>query len=207
MIEEARCLKLKTLNQELEQLEMEYASMFDEMNAIRGQLNAIRYARNAVEVYQKGKHMFWERLTKRKDFLAYKANLEVLQNCPQSENELNDRYEAAENKANKLITKNKLVQKIADKKQEIAQVKKATTLEAMGMTPLEAINQVKAAGIPLTWGDGDFQIYMQMHDSENTEEVQAAKNIDTFPPTRPRLHKCILGRLVTQENHADLENI
>lgn len=208
MIEEARYLKLKTLKQELEQLEVQYASMFDEINAINGQLSMIRDAIESVEKYQKQKHGFLERFTKRAEYLAYKSNLETLKGCPRREIELKNRLVAAEINAEKVIAESNIVQKIKNQKQVIEQAKFATTLEELGMMPMEVVEKTQALGIPLTWEQGDFQIYTQMHESKNAQEVAVANALDEARHIRhKRLQKCVVGTCMGREKHSERENI
>ncbi|MBS7401614.1 MAG: hypothetical protein KIG16_03825 [Eubacteriales bacterium] len=209
MVEELRCLKIAELKRELEQLEMEYASMFDEVNAITGQLNVLRYARKDVENYRSTKHSFWERFTKRKEYLAYRANLATLQDGAKKEAELNNRLVVAEVKSEQMINDSHIKQKITDKKHEIAQAKKATSLAELGVTKLDAVKILESHGITPTWGNGDYQIYNQMHDSENKQEALVAQVIDHTPRVEhdQRVRKCTVERISIKENLGGRDNL
>lgn len=204
MLEDVRRLRLQELKQTLEKLQMRHAAMYDEVNALNGQIWVLRYAEKQVQNYQNHKHHFWERFTKRKEFLAYRANLATLQGCPEKLEMLNQRLSQAENQAAHQITHSGILQKIQNVEEQIKSVKQATTLAELDMTPSAAVTMLKQHGIKPAWEQGDFEIYAQMHDSDDEKEVALAKTID-HEPVRPRLHKCTISYGL-RENRSDLEN-
>ena len=210
MIEEARCLKVKELERELEKLEIEYAAMYDLRDTIYGQLHLLRYVKRKVEEYQSQEHSFFDRFTKRKEYLAYKANLETLKSYPEKESVLESRLVHAEDETYAMVTSSGIEKKIEDKKKEIEQVKAATTLEQLGMNAMEVVEILQNHGVTPTWGDGDYQLYSQMHDSENQQEIAMAKSIDEvrYQNThKRRLHKCTVGTYAAKLYNAEQENI
>lgn len=167
MLEDVRRLKLEELNQELEKLQHEYAAMFDESNALNGQLYVLRYAQEQVDKYQSVKHHFWERFTQRDTYLAYKANLETLQGCPQKMVSLSNRLAHAELKASKKIVHSGIVQKIENLEKQIALVQKAASFEELGLTSVQAIEFLRANHVDSNLGKGDEEIWQRYLNYKN----------------------------------------
>lgn len=178
MLEEVRCLKVKELKNQLEQLRIEYAAMFDEVNAINGQIWVLRYAEKQVKNYESQKHPIWERLTKRKNYLAYQANLATLKNSREKMVSLTNRLAHAEIQAMETVAESAIQQKIEKLENAIQMVKSATSLDQLGLTPMQAVNLLQTNGLTPIWGDGDFEIYARMHRSNDEAELVVVNEID-----------------------------
>ena len=185
MLEEVRCLKVNQLKDEIEKLKMQYAAMFDEVNTINGQLWVLRYAEKQVENYQSQKHSFWDRFLKRKAYLEYRANLSTIDHSQEKIAMLSDRLADAESRVLENITKSDIKQKIEKLEAKVHLFKSATSLDQLGLTPMQAVSLLQNNGITPVWGDGDFEIYSRMHNSTDETELVTVGMIDkTFKTAR-----------------------
>lgn len=142
MFEEVQRLRVNQLKNKLECLRMEYAAMFDEVNAIDGQLRVFRYAEKQVRNYQRKRHFLWERFTKRKQYLAYKANLAMLKKYPVMMMSLSNRLAHAELEVADEIKSSRIVQKIESLERQVAQAETAKNLEELGLTAADAVKLI-----------------------------------------------------------------
>ena len=140
MFEEVQRLRVNRLKKTLEGLRMQYAAMFDEVNAIDGQLRVLRYAEKQVRAYERKKHFLWERFTKRKEYLTYKANLATLQKHSIKMMSLSNRLAHAELEVAEKIKSTDILNNIERLEREVKAAESATNLTELGLTLEQATN-------------------------------------------------------------------
>jgi len=174
MLEDVRRLKLNELENELNQLQQQYAAMFAELNNLNAKLwNLRRYAKKGIKAYDgKKKFTFLERfITARKDYRAYQAALAKLDRLPERIARLNRQVIMAEQQTAKQVASSGIENSIAQIEKEIIMVKNARTLDQLGVSAVEAVTMLQNNGITPYWNEDDYESFKVINEHSNSANL------------------------------------
>jgi len=147
MLEEVRRSKLAKLEKKLDDLQHQYAAMFDELNTLASKLSYLRYCqKKGISAYYKGKKEFTfieANFTARKEYQAYQAALDELGTLPRKISELDEQLIILKKRVLRKINRSGILEARENLKEQIETVKNAKTLEELGVTPFYAISRLQ----------------------------------------------------------------
>ncbi len=176
MFDEIKKIKIEEVDQEREELQYQYARMFDEVNN-----SYVKYC-DAQAEYQKLKEKKFtliERLfTKRKLY-------QKLKTMPEKLAKFYYQYRNAEKETDQILAKTGIAQRVSAKEQELKMIKAAGTFEELGLTPVEAM-------VKLVDHDCDVIINEGVDVKAITDENYQTENLVTSERT-PKLSHVTIG--------------